>query len=98
MAKSAAGYRGHLGGGVDSPKNSRFVTLGNFALFHFAVEVLRNRVHGVIEEARFDVAQNYAVAGASEHVRDAVAHGAGAEDCNGADCVNGHRVSRVGGG
>ena len=50
-----------------------------FSFLHFAVEVLADGFQAAFEEARFDVTQNHAVTGAGKDVRDAVAHGAGAE-------------------
>ena len=54
---------------------------------HFAVEILRDGFEGAIEEALLDVAQDHFVAGAREHVRDAVAHRARAEHADRFDRV-----------
>ena len=79
MAKSAAASAETSVVGWMRDEGERLIGGGDFFFLHFAVEVLADGFQAAFEEARFDVAQYHAVAGARKDVGDAVAHGAGAE-------------------
>ncbi len=76
--------------GLDAREDLRLFGGGDFFFFHFAVEILADRLDAAIEEARFHVAKNHVVAGARKYVRDAIAHGAGAQHRDSFNFINGH--------
>ena len=85
------GDGGHVGDRDDAGEDVSLFVFGEFAFFNFAIEIFGDGVEGAIEVALLDVAEEDFVAGAGEDVSDAVAHGAGAEDGDGFDGVEGQR-------
>ena len=79
MEELAFGCRGDAGSGVGG------LLLREFVFCDFAGEVLVDGAEAAVEKGLLDIAEEDVEAGAGADVGDAVAHGSGAEDCDGFD-------------
>jgi len=89
------GFDGEIGGGgsghvddcFDAGEDGRLFGFGELPFLDFTVEIFAYGVESSFEESLVYVAKNDVVTSARKYVRDAVAHGAGAE--------HGHRFDRI---
>ena len=88
MTKSQAASVGAVDGAMNAGEGGVHLGLSEFGFGDFAGEILSYGVEAAIEKTLIHLAQADIEAAARKHMRDAIAHGAGAQHADGTDLTH----------